>query len=550
VTSSFTALGVPDALAERLARRGIAEPFPIQAATLADALAGRDVCGRAPTGSGKTLAFGIPLVTRVGRGRPGRPRGLVLVPTRELANQVRDEVALLAGRKGPSVVTLFGGVGFGQQLSALRRGVDIAVACPGRLADLVARGDVALDDVELVVLDEADRMADMGFLPEVKRLLDRVRPDRQTLLFSATLDGDVDVLVRRYQRRPVRHEVAVEEDEPQSRHVFWRIARDERVDLLASVLGRQWPAIVFCRTKRGADRLAQRLGRLGVAAAAIHGDRSQNQREAALASFTAGKVQALVATDVAARGIHVDDVACVVHFDPPGDEKDYVHRSGRTGRAGRTGLVVSLVGGDQVADVRTIQRTLGLPMGFTAPDVPGLDHGDDRDGDDRPVSRTFKGPDTVADLAGTVAPARPGGTRGRSHARPAGAPSTSRRPRRRPKSAASAASATSAAQAAPARSAGPSSDRSSDRSPDRTSGAPAARSKRSARPGHPGDPKPKAGRGAGSGSTPAGGSSRGPSGPSKRAARPTHPANRKPKAASGRGSSARATGRPAARSGR
>jgi superfamily II DNA/RNA helicase len=369
---SFASLGVRADVAARLASRGIDAPFPIQAATLPDALAGRDVSGKAPTGSGKTLAFGIPLVANVGRARPHHPRGLVLVPTRELAAQVAEELVALAGKKGPRVATLYGGVGFGAQLAALRRGVDIVVACPGRLADLVQRGDVRLDEVSHVVLDEADRMADMGFLPEVKRLLDRVRPDRQTLLFSATLDGDVDVLVKRYQRNPVRHAVAADDDEPQNRHVFWKAERPERLRLTADVVGREWPAIVFCRTKHGADRLTKQLGKHGVDAAAIHGDRSQGQRERALKAFADGKVQALVATDIAARGIHVDGVACVVHFDPPGDEKDYVHRSGRTGRAGATGVVVSLVGADQVRDVGKMQAKLGLPKGVSAPEPASL----------------------------------------------------------------------------------------------------------------------------------------------------------------------------------
>jgi superfamily II DNA/RNA helicase len=369
--SSFADLGVPADVVDRLARRGVTDPFPIQAATLPDALAGRDVCGRAPTGSGKTLAFGIPLVTRVGRARPRRPRALVLVPTRELAAQVHAEVVALAGRNGPSAVTVYGGVGFGPQVTALRRGVDIVVACPGRLADLVARGDVALGEVELVVIDEADRMADMGFLPEVKRLLDQAQPDRQTLLFSATLDGDVDVLVRRYQRSPVRHELASEPDAPKSRHVFWRADRADRLGVVADLVGREWPAIVFCRTRHGADRVARQLARAGVAAAAIHGDRSQAQRERALAGLANGSVQALVATDVAARGIHVDDVACVVHFDPAGDEKAYVHRSGRTGRAGATGLVVSLVDRAGEAEAKKLQKRLGLPVGLEAPQVRG-----------------------------------------------------------------------------------------------------------------------------------------------------------------------------------
>jgi superfamily II DNA/RNA helicase len=372
MSSTFLALGAPASIADRLAARGINEPFPIQAVTLPDALAGRDVSGRAPTGSGKTIAFGIPLVARVGRAAPKRPRGLVLVPTRELAAQVAQELTALGGRKGPSVLAVYGGVGFGAQITALRRGVDIVVACPGRLADLVQQQQLVLGDVELVVIDEADRMADMGFLPEVRRLLDQVRPDRQTLLFSATLDGDVDVLVQRYQRDPVRHELAVDEDAPANRHVFWSMDRADRVAIAADVVRVEWPAIVFCRTKHGADRLTKQLGHAGVSAAAIHGDRSQAQRDRALAAFTSGKVQALVATDVAARGIHVDAVAAVVHFDPPGSEKDYVHRSGRTGRAGTAGLVLSLVAHESAAAVNDLQRRLGFEQHLHRPDVAAL----------------------------------------------------------------------------------------------------------------------------------------------------------------------------------
>ena len=374
MTITFAELGVPTDAVERLARRKITEPFPIQAATLPDALAGRDVCGKAPTGSGKTLAFGIPLVQRPGRAKPRRPRALVLVPTRELAAQVQKELALLAGPRGRTTATFYGGVGFGAQLNALRKGVDIAVACPGRLADLIKRGECKLDDVDMVVLDEADRMADMGFLPEVRRLLDQVRPDRQTLLFSATLDGDVDVLIRLYQKDPAVHELAATEDAAQSRHVFWEAERTDRVAITARVVKAEWPTMVFCRTKHGADRLTDQLSRAGVSAAAIHGDRSQSQRERALASFASGRVQALVATDIAARGIHVDGVACVVHFDPPADEKDYLHRSGRTGRAGASGTVLSLVGREQVSDVRKLQVKLALPTGVHAPDHATLTH--------------------------------------------------------------------------------------------------------------------------------------------------------------------------------
>jgi superfamily II DNA/RNA helicase len=367
---TFAELGAPAGVARSLAARHIHHAFPIQAATLPDALAGRDLCGRAPTGSGKTIAFGIPLVTRIGRAQPRRPRGLVLVPTRELAAQVREELVLLAGPKGPRIDAFYGGAGFDRQLKALRRGVDIVVACPGRLADLIGRGEVRLDAVEVAVVDEADRMADMGFLPEVCRLLDQVPAHRQTLLFSATLDGAVDGLIRRYQRDPVRHLLP---DDPRDgarvEHLFWSVARDQRAGLCATVVRRLGPTIVFCRTKHGADRLARQLDTAGVRSAAIHGNRSQGQRERALAAFDQGKVDVLVATDVAARGIHVDGVAAVVHYDPPADDKDYVHRSGRTGRAGAEGVVLTFVGPEQRRDVAALQRQLGLPAGLTEPDV-------------------------------------------------------------------------------------------------------------------------------------------------------------------------------------
>ncbi len=373
MSTTFAELGVPAPMCRILASHGIIDAFPIQAATLADGLAGRDLCGRAPTGSGKTIAFGIPLITRIGTAAPKRPKALVLVPTRELAAQVRDELIMLAGPRGASVEAFYGGNGFDRQLKALRRGVDIAVACPGRLADLINRGDVRLDAVEVVVIDEADRMADMGFLPEVKRLLDQVPDDRQTLLFSATLDGAVDELIRRYQHRPARHELPDDPDDgARVEHVFWSVARDQRISLAGQVIARVGSTVVFCRTKRGADRVARQLEMAGVRAAAIHGDRSQGQRERALAAFQAGQVDALVATDVAARGIHVDDVAAVLHLDPPADEKDYIHRSGRTGRAGATGVVVSFVAPELRRDVGKMQRMLGLPVGLTDPNVAAL----------------------------------------------------------------------------------------------------------------------------------------------------------------------------------
>ena len=361
-SSGFAGLGVPADVVTSLSKRGIAAPFPIQALAIPAGLAGRDVCGRAPTGSGKTIAFGIPLAQRVSRARPRRPRALVLAPTRELAAQIHDELRLLLAPRKRTVASFYGGVGFGAQISALRRGVDVAVACPGRLADLVQRGEVVLDEVEIVVVDEADRMADMGFLPEVKRILDQVRPDRQTMLFSATLDGDVDVLIRRYQQDPERCEVPADEAEiDRTKHHFLPTRREDRVNTTRDLVVEHGSTVVFCRTKRGVDRVANQLVKAGISAAPIHGGRSQSQRDRALASFSRGHVQALVATDVAARGIHVDGVGCVVHFDVAGDHKDYVHRSGRTGRAGAEGVVVSLVTDEDVEKVSQMRRALGSP---------------------------------------------------------------------------------------------------------------------------------------------------------------------------------------------
>jgi superfamily II DNA/RNA helicase len=295
------------------------------------------------------------------------------VPTRELAAQVEEVLSLLAGAVGAAVTSIYGGVGYGKQLAALRRGVDVLIACPGRLEDLAARGAVDLAFVEIVVVDEADRMADMGFLPAVRRLVDQTSAGRQTLLFSATLDGPVDKLVRDYQRSPVRHEVALAaDDQGEVHHRFWRVEPDDRVAVTAEAVAARGPALVFCRTKHGADRLTQRLARFGLVTATIHGGRSQSQRERALAGFRSGRVDVLVATDVAARGIHVDAVPLVVHYDPPADATDYVHRSGRTGRAGADGIVVSLLGPQHVGDARRLQRQLGLVPGVSSPDVSAL----------------------------------------------------------------------------------------------------------------------------------------------------------------------------------
>ncbi|HTW07699.1 MAG TPA: DEAD/DEAH box helicase [Acidimicrobiales bacterium] len=376
---SFADLGVPRTLSVALERQGIVVPFPIQAATLPDCLAGRDVCGRAPTGSGKTLAFGLAVLSRIAvepatarRGR-GHPSALVLVPTRELAAQINDVMGPLAAAIGARTAPIYGGVGYGEQLAAIRRGTDVLIACPGRLADLVERGSVDLSHVGIVVIDEADRMADMGFLPVVRSLVELTSPLRQTLLFSATLDGPVDQLVRNYQHEPRRHEVEpATADRGRVDHHFWRVEAHNRVAVTAETITARGPAIVFCRTKRGADRLSDRLGRSGLQSAAIHGDRSQSQRERALAAFRAGRLDVLVATDVAARGIHVEAVPLVVHFDLPAGPTDYVHRSGRTGRAGASGVVVSLVGSEHLHSATLVKQKLGLLGAISLPDVSSL----------------------------------------------------------------------------------------------------------------------------------------------------------------------------------
>lgn len=368
---TFARLGVPESICRALEERGITQPFDIQAAAMADAMAGHDICGRAPTGSGKTLAFGIPLVASTVRARPHRPTALVLAPTRELADQIMTELRSFAG--GVRVAVVYGGVGYGRQTESLRRGVDILVACPGRLEDLIEQGMVSLGAVEAVVIDEADRMADMGFVPAVRRLLDQTSPDRQTMLFSATLDGDVASLTRDYQHYPVRCEVG--EETPNvvaADHVFWNVARAERIGVTADAIAASSSAIVFCRTRHGCDRLARQLGRTGIATAAIHGGRSQNQRTRALGEFAAGRVQALIATDVAARGIHVERVGAVIHYDAPEDHKAYLHRSGRTARAGQGGGVVSLVPPEQARELGRMQRQLDIRQPITEVDMAAI----------------------------------------------------------------------------------------------------------------------------------------------------------------------------------
>ena len=371
MSTTFAQLGVPESICRALERGGIHRPFEIQAATMADALAGRDICGRAPTGSGKTIAFGIPLVVNAGRARSKRPTALVLSPTRELAEQIATDLRTFAGDVRVGVV--YGGVGYGPQLKRLRDGVEILVACPGRLEDLIEQGAVSLHDVDLAVIDEADRLSDMGFLPAVRRLLDQTAGDRQTFLFSATLDGDVKTLTRDYQYEPVTHTVDAETpDVIAADHRFWQVNKAERVAACAQVINAVGQTIVFCRTRHGSDRLTRQLSQRGIRAAAIHGGHPQQRRTRSLRQFTDGHVQALVATDVAARGIHVEDVASVVHFDPPEDHKTYLHRSGRTARAGRGGLVVSLLQPEQMGDARRMQRRIGMNEAITLPNAGEL----------------------------------------------------------------------------------------------------------------------------------------------------------------------------------
>jgi superfamily II DNA/RNA helicase len=384
---NFNEFGLSDALVAVLTRQGITEPFPIQSQTIHTTLAGRDVCGKAKTGSGKTLAFGLPLLERVEPGaRPGHPRALVLAPTRELARQIRDVLKPLGRAVDLRVEAFYGGAPMEKQLTALRRPVDVAVATPGRLIDFLQRDAFHLDDIQTVVIDEADEMANMGFLPQVEWIMRRLAGNTpQVLLFSATLDGDVDVLIRRYLRDPVRHEVDDDENDGDLRsHRFFEVHQMDRIRVAAAIARGTERTMLFTRTKRGADRAAYQLREEGVAAAPIHGDLRQSAREKTLQRFSSGQLNVLVATNVAARGLHVDDVDVVIHFDLPDDHKTYLHRSGRTARAGRTGAVATFVAWNQLEDAARLKRHLGI---------------------DEPTIQVFSNDDRLADLAAFVATA-------------------------------------------------------------------------------------------------------------------------------------------------
>jgi len=377
VTSSFSDLGVPARLVDILATKGISTPTPIQAATLPDSLTGRDVLGRGRTGSGKTYAFALPLVARLqqspSKRTANRPRALILAPTRELVAQIDEALQPLAESAGLRTLRIIGGVGQNPQVRGLRAGVDILIACPGRLEDLIGQGHCSLAGVEITVLDEADHMADMGFLPAVRRLLKQTPKGGQRLLFSATLDKAIDVLVREFLRNPVTHQAdSVQAPVAKMSHHVLHLTRELRVPVVADLAAAPGRTVVFTRTKHGAKALARQLNKRGVPAVELHGNLGQNARTRNLAAFHSGAASTLVATDVAARGIHVDDVALVVHADPPAEHKAYLHRSGRTARAGAEGTVVTLMTDEQRGDVRSLTKAAGITP--TTTKVPDTDH--------------------------------------------------------------------------------------------------------------------------------------------------------------------------------
>jgi superfamily II DNA/RNA helicase len=390
--STFSELGVPAVLDTALTELGITTPFPIQAATLPDSLAGRDVLGRGRTGSGKTYAFVLPVLARLaasGRPRkPGRPRALILAPTRELATQIDATMAPLAAKLGLRTLTVFGGVGPTPQIRGLRAGVDVLVACPGRLDDHLRNGHASLDAIEITVLDEADHMADLGFLPVVRRLMDQTPAGGQRMLFSATLDNGVDVLVKRFMHKPVTHSVdsATEAPIEMSHHVL-HVRADDRFPVLVDLLAAPGRSVVFTRTKRRAKVLTRQLNQAGVPAVELHGNLAQNARNRNMAAFSEGTAGTLVATDIAARGIHVDDVALVIHADPPVEHKAYLHRSGRTARAGAAGTVITLMTDDQQAEVRDLTRRAGV-----RPTTSRTRPGDPLLSELAPGERTFSAP--------------------------------------------------------------------------------------------------------------------------------------------------------------
>ncbi len=360
-TTSFADLGVAEDIVAELDSQGITTPFPIQTMTLPDAIAGTDITGKAQTGSGKTLAFGIPMIMKVGTSKSKKPHGLILVPTRELAGQVTKTLEPLLELRELTAVAVYGGAPMGAQIDALDKGASIAIATPGRLIDLLERKAIDPSEISIVAIDEADQMADMGFMPQVRKIMAQLPDDRQTFLFSATLDHQVRELIDRYMKDPVEYAVESDSDTIDTmEHRFLKVHYMDKPKVIQEISRHNDRLLAFTRTKAGADRLSRDLRDLGVAAAAIHGDLPQNKREQSLQRFTDGEIKVLVATNVAARGLHIDGVDVVVHYDPPDDPKTYLHRSGRTARAGEEGLVVTLVEWDQVNEVLGIQRRAQL----------------------------------------------------------------------------------------------------------------------------------------------------------------------------------------------
>ena len=370
----FSDLGVEPSLIDILQNEGILEPFEVQKKTIPEALVGRDICCRAPTGSGKTLAFGIPLVTKTVKARPKKPTSLILTPTRELAEQIFGVLKPLATSKGIGIASVYGGTPYKGQLRSLNKGVEILVACPGRLIDLLERNALRLDAVGMVVLDEADRMADMGFMRPVCYILDRCKKDRQTILFSATLDEDVTEIVEKYQENPLNVGIGPEEVSMESmQHFFWKIDSREKANLSVYITEKCGRSIIFCRTRAGVNRLGDEMSEIGSSFTTLHGGMGQNQRDRSMHKFSTGRSRILIATDVASRGIDVNDVNCVIHYDPPEDGKAYKHRSGRTARAGSTGSVVSLVLKSQKRKYKRIQDDVGIRCRITNPNVDSLE---------------------------------------------------------------------------------------------------------------------------------------------------------------------------------
>ena len=361
-------------MADVLRDGGIEKPFEVQTKTIPGALEGRDVCCRAPTGSGKTLAFGIPLVTMSPKAEPKRPTSLILTPTRELAEQIRGVLRPLADSIGLRTASVYGGTPYKEQYRRLNKGVEILVACPGRLIDLLERGALRLDDVGIVVLDEADRMADMGFMQPVRSILDKCKQDRQTILFSATLDEEVSEIVESYQHDPLRVGIGPEEVSMDSmQHFFWKINSRGKAELASYIAEKCGRSIIFCRTRAGVNRLGDEMSEMDLSFTTLHGGMKQKQRDRSMHKFSAGQARVMIATDVASRGIDVDDVNCVIHFDPPDDGKAYKHRSGRTARAGSTGTVVSLVLRSQNRQYKRIQEEVGIRCKMTEPEPEALE---------------------------------------------------------------------------------------------------------------------------------------------------------------------------------